>query len=143
MYQFKLVIGDWSGDGHSRSESYLVRSNYPVEQVREAHFLIKEKTGIDIERICSEYQDSDIDKNVITKLLSLGFQFEYDDVESPTQNDILFGAKEMAKLWVFLLQKADPNLSLEIIDFDIPTLHFWGVDKLSRHIGFVGYGLFC
>ena len=38
MYQFHLSIGDWSGDGHGRSEDFTVASNAPVEIVREAHF---------------------------------------------------------------------------------------------------------
>ena len=36
MYQFHLSIGDWSGDGHGRSEDFTVASNAPVETVREA-----------------------------------------------------------------------------------------------------------
>ena len=55
MYQFKLPIGDWSSDGHCVCEYYLVSSNRPVEEVREAHYKINEKTGIDIESECSEY----------------------------------------------------------------------------------------
>ena len=48
MYQFHLSIGDWSGDGHGRSEDFTVASNAPVEIVREAHYKIPEVTGIDI-----------------------------------------------------------------------------------------------
>ena len=49
---------------------------------------------------------------------------------------------EMARLWIFLLQKADPSLKLEIKDDDIPNLQFCGADDKGRHIGKVGYGLF-
>lgn len=37
-YKFKIPIGDWSGDGHSKHEDYLIESNKPVEQVRELYF---------------------------------------------------------------------------------------------------------
>ena len=47
MHQFRLTIGDWSGDGHGRSEDFLVISNVPVERVREAHYKIRDATGID------------------------------------------------------------------------------------------------
>lgn len=51
MYQFHLSIGDWSGDGHGRSEDFTVASNAPVETVREAHYKIPEVTEVDIESI--------------------------------------------------------------------------------------------
>lgn len=60
MYQFKMTIGDWSDDGHGRYEDFVVRSNVPVEQVREAYFRIKDVTGIDIESICSNYGEDEI-----------------------------------------------------------------------------------
>ena len=56
MYQFHLSIGDWSGDGHGRSEDFTVASNAPVEIVREAHYKIPEVTGIDIEGISMVFQ---------------------------------------------------------------------------------------
>ena len=59
MYQFHLSIGDWSGDGHGRSEDFTVASNAPVETVREAHYKIPEVTEVDIESIsdCAGYAE--------------------------------------------------------------------------------------
>lgn len=54
MYQFRLTIGDWSGDGHGKSEDFVISSNAPVEKVREAHYKIEDTTGVDIENIYSE-----------------------------------------------------------------------------------------
>ena len=76
MYQFHLSIGDWSGDGHGRSEDFTVASNAPVEIVREAHYKIPEVTGIDIEGICSEYEEDEIDPETVQTLKDMGFQFE-------------------------------------------------------------------
>lgn len=42
MYQFHLSIGDWSGDGHGRSEDFTVASNAPVETVRK-HIIRSQK----------------------------------------------------------------------------------------------------
>lgn len=132
-YKFRMSIGDWSNDGHGKHEDYIVMSNHPVERVREAHFRIKEVTGIDIENLCSDYEDSTIPSEVEDRLLVMGFEFE---CEGCTY------AEEFAYLWKFLLQKADPGLKLKFSDDDIPTLHFYGFDEKRRHIGHVGYGLF-
>ena len=138
MYQFHLSIGDWSGDGHGRSEDFTVASNAPVETVREAHYKIPEVTEVDIESICSEYGEDEIDAETVQVLKDMGFQFE----NSSGMGEGIVNVPEMARLWIFLLQKADPSLKLEIKDDDIPNLQFCGADEKGRHIGKVGYGLF-
>lgn len=124
MYQFHLSIGDWSGDGHGRSEDFTVASNAPVETVREAHYKIPEVTEVDIESICSEYGEDEIDAETVQVLKDMGFQFE----NSSGMGEGIVNVPEMARLWIFLLQKADPSLKLEIKDDDIPNLQFCGAD---------------
>lgn len=132
-YKFRMSIGDWSDDGHGKHKDYIVLSNHPVERVREAHFRIKEVTGIDIDNLCRRYDDSSIPSEVEDKLLEIGFEFECEGCTYPD---------EFASLWVFLLWKADPGLELKIVNDNIPTLHFYGFDEKRRHIGHIGYGLF-
>lgn len=139
MYQIRLTIGDWSRDGHGQSEVFCVKSNFPVERIREAHFHIEETTGINIEEICSDYGEEEIGSETLTKLKSMGFHFE----NASGMGEAYISVPEMAKLWVFLLQKADPELQMEIMsDEEIPLLQFYGFDEQGRHISGVGYGLF-
>lgn len=138
MYKFYITIGDWSCDGHGRSEDFMVSSNMPVEAVREAHYKIKGATGIDIESICSEYEEDEIDEETVVTLKNMGFKFE----NSSGMGDGIVNVPEMARLWIFLLQKADPTLELKIVECDTPRLQFYGFDEKGRHIGGVGYGLF-
>lgn len=138
MYRFYMTIGDWSGDGHNQSEDFLIESNYPVELVRETHFQMKEATGINIEEICSEFEEDEIDPKTVEKIKELGFHFE----NSSGMGDGIISVPEMASLWVFLLMKTDKDLKLEIIENNTPTLHFFGYDEQNRHWGSVGYGLF-
>lgn len=138
VYKFYITIGDWSCDGHGRSEDFIVSSNMPVESVREAHYKIKDTTGIDIESICAEYEEDEIDEETVGILKSMGFQFE----NSSGMGEGIVNVPEMARIWIFLLQKADPTLELKIVDDDIPRLQFYGFDEKRRHIGGVGYGLF-
>ena len=135
MYRFKLPVGDWSSDGHCECEYYLVSSNKPVEEVREAHYKIKEKTGIDIETECAEYQDNILSLSCKEKLSELGFALEEAGTETTPE--------EMARIWLFLLQKADSELELQLVPEDkSPCLCFYGFDAQGRHISGVGYGLF-
>lgn len=136
-YRFYLPIGDWSSDGHGKCLNVLVKSNVPVEQVREAHFRIQEATGINVHSFCKDYEDSVVPKAVVRKLNKLGFPFEAEEGE-PAHIE----PDEMAALWIFLLQKADPTIRLKEDNEDIPMLPFCGNDEKGRHIDQVGYGLF-
>ena len=139
MYQFYMTIGDWSDDGHGLNRSYLISSNAPVETVREAHYRIKDVTGVDVEDICSEYENDVIDAENVQRLQKIGYPLE----DIATDGTVCMNEKEMARLWLFLLQKADPELKLSFgVKEEIPTLHFYGYDEKGRHISFVGYGVF-
>lgn len=144
-YEFKMPIGDWSGDGHGKCNYYRILSNKPVEQVREAHYKSKEATGIDINEICSEYHEDIMSKETADKLVALGFSpKEHDWMETCAQEDgIWVGPSGMAAIWCFLLMRTDPTLELEMRSEDsVPMLAFYGRDAKKRHIDFVGYGCF-
>lgn len=57
-YTIKFELGDWSQDGHNQSVVYTVRSNKPVNEVREAHFrgdaLLTEMGRFEISDICGD-----------------------------------------------------------------------------------------
>lgn len=134
---FKLPIGDWSGDGHRQCEYYIVESNKPIDAVREAHFNIIEKTGIDINSICSCTEEDQIDEDLMEMLKSMGFtpSNRYGD-------ETILCADDMAEIWILLLMKADPTLDLTIIvENEIEMLPFYGNDTKGRHIGNIGYGV--
>ena len=138
-YLFHLPIGDWSCDGHEKCNYYKCEANQPVEFIRETHYRIKEVTGIDIHDICSRYEEDSVDLETFEKLHELGFN-EFND---GGWDENVFDAEHMAKLWAFLLEKADPSLKITILpDDELPMLPFYGWDENGRQIGFVGYGVF-
>lgn len=138
MYRFKITIGHYGLDTQRKSKDFVVRSNKPVQAVREAHYEIKNKTGIDIEGICSDYGENEIEDATVHDLENLGFAF----ADGSGRGKGFVGIDEMARIWLFLLQEADPGLELEIEDDDIEYLQFFGTDEKGRHIGTIGYGLF-
>lgn len=138
MYKFSMPIGDWSDDGHGKCEYFIVKSNKPVEEVREIHFQIKEKTGVNIEELCSEYEDNTIFVDDLEEIEELGFDIS--NIETHDGKASLYPT-DMLNLWVFLLCKTDETLKLEIEDTP-EMLSFYGFDYKGRHIGFVGYGCF-
>ncbi|MFO1442934.1 hypothetical protein KDN24_06850 [Bacillus sp. Bva_UNVM-123] len=139
MYRFRMPIGDWSDDGHGKCNYYYIKSNKPVEEIREIHFKIKENTDVDIEKICRKFEESSIDVELFDALVGMGLDKENFDL--PYKNKVTFSPKDMCNLWVFLLKKTDETLELEIEE-EPKMLPFYGFDEKRRHIGFVGYGCF-
>lgn len=64
-YKFYVVLGDWSQDGHGKSEKVLIKSNLPVGDTQKAYKKSVEDTGFHFaEEICSDY-------NVVRNVLPL------------------------------------------------------------------------
>lgn len=139
MYYFRIPIGDWSNDGHGKRKDFITASDRPIDQAREAHFKIKELTGIDIESICSEYEDSSITVDLLNELSLYGVNPEMFDL--PYKGEVGITEEGMAHIWVSLLNFADPELNIVLLE-DLPMLPFYGFDEKKRHIGHVGYGCF-
>ena len=138
-YLFSLPIGDWSSEGHEECLWYKCKANKPIQEIREAHFRIKEVAGIDIHNICGELNEDSVSVETYEKLRKFGFT----EGNKEFGDEIILDPDHMAKLWVLLLQKADPELKIEVLeDEEIPTLPFYGLDEQGRYIGHVGYGLF-
>lgn len=47
-YNFNMVIGDYFGDGHGRTQSFHIGTDKPIKDVLEAQTQIIAKTGIDL-----------------------------------------------------------------------------------------------
>ena len=43
---YKLVLGDWSKDGHKQSEDFLFDCNYDVHKIRQAYKDSCKKLGV-------------------------------------------------------------------------------------------------
>ena len=145
-YIIGLPVGDYSGDGHEKCDIFYVFSEKPFEAVRDAHFAIPERTGIDITSFCNEYEDNEIPVEIVWKLGQMGFPAEQKFMKSG-QKYFMENAEQdcpaiMADLWVFLLNKSDPELHIQRILTDVPLLLFCGQDAKGRISKNIGYGLF-
>lgn len=132
-FRVRLVVGDWSTDGHSMTKDIWVLSNRRVSDMELAYQKGSRIVGVDLTRdVCVEYEDSVLPAEVLVKLINAGFKgledFElkggmiYDDTE-------YLAPEEFAKLWLFIASKGDPEMKTEVLE-----------DELPINIG--GYGLF-
>lgn len=142
-HKWKLEIGDRSGDGHSQCDTFLIESNLTVEEANEAYFAAKKalKKGYP-ETICHDYEDGSIDRDMIDKLHSLGFEFtNWDaDGEPGDEDEIMYpGSDGMAQLTLWFIKQGNPEFKYKILSDNVPT--FGGHTK-KGYIGQIGYGVF-
>jgi hypothetical protein len=132
--------GDNSGDGHCQTQDFFIESNKSVEHVRNVHFKILEKTGININNIANDYEDNVIKNDEFNLLKELGLNQrigKWDD-ENEEENGLCVNPEVMCNIWIFLLMKTDPKLKMKII----PLKTVCGFDKKDRYISNIGYGCF-
>lgn len=74
-----LVLGDWSGDGHDKSDVETISSNLTTEQIESAYKKGSKKLGFDlIEEVACDYEDSSLPEDIVAMLNVAGFKVEHE-----------------------------------------------------------------
>jgi len=133
MNKIEFPIGDWSGDGHGKCDTYLATTPMSVQEVREAHFAAPSVLGFDIGDICKDYHESEIDESILEKISA---------VLPAWDNERMENTEALFILWISLLNLIDPRLMLTPIESDAEPINFYGYDEKKRHLNTPGYGLF-
>ena len=64
MVKISIVVGDWSGDGHDKTENTLIESNLIQEDLLEAFKIGTERIGFDLTKCCTDYEDNDVTEHI-------------------------------------------------------------------------------
>lgn len=137
---WEIPIGDWSDDGHERCNWFIIKSNFTVEEAREAYFKSVEESGVDVsKKVAHEYEDNSVSEsflNAFPEFLEKGLIKHEPGYAEYYVKD----SRDMVTIVCLFIQKYNPEFKYEILD--IPMLPFYGYDEKKRHIGHIGYGLF-
>lgn len=145
-HSINLVLGDWSADGHSLTETVTIACNLDGDQLWQAYEQGVAKLGLNVsEDVAAEYEDSTITSVAWAKLAAAGMTLEglYADNEydlkaardqladDPTEEfRMSIGPDDFVRIWLFVAKLGDPTFEF-VIEED---------NKNSVNIG--GYGLF-
>lgn len=137
-----LVLGDWSDDGHGKSETIVVGSNLDKDEVFKAYQKGSKKLGFNfIDKIAADYEDNWLSSDKLGKLMEHGitpekfFSNDYDlkQAKEALENEDGVGLWTDSYAAIFLLIA---KLGNETFEYEILP-----EDRSSR-INIGGYGLF-
>lgn len=132
MYTTKLVMGDWSDDGHGKTEDIVIKSNLTSKQLEAAYKKGVKKLGFDFSEVCcADYEDSEVPEEYQEKLLKAGLAdyLPEDQLEGDGNWFDDFYTDHYMWVWMFIAHLGDPSL-------------VWENAKEVNSINIGGYGLF-
>ena len=133
----ELEVGDWSKDGHNQSDVFLFKSNYSGDEIDEGFERLKKEKHIDFKKVCHDYEDSEINDDVLVKLIKLGVltQEEVDEAEEDYDGRYCVdSALDLAALALDTLHAFEPAFEWE--EFVIPNKEY------CNALRGIGYGCY-
>lgn len=74
MKTIELVLGDWSDDGHGKTESFYIKTEEDIDDINSAYKKGSEIIGFWLdEEVCYEYENNVMEDDVFEKLEASGF----------------------------------------------------------------------
>jgi len=124
--QIKLVIGDWSGDGHEKTVDFIVDTNCSEEQLEEAYKKGVEVCGIDLTRnFCEEYEEDFLTEHEYKDFKELNL-FDEDTKYFEWNNKYYVTKRDFAKIWMTIAQRGNPLLDYKFVSDEFPEINIGG-----------------
>lgn len=148
MNRMYLVMGDWSNDGHGKSDKILVEVNKTVKEVQDAYKASCKLTGISFNHnedftgikrdydeavdhhIFTEYEGCHVSQTCIDILAKYGIEIDEDEGYCP---------EDFAELWFKFVKLSLPDLEFNFVKDDIPCINGYWNSNLNVQFG---YGLY-
>lgn len=133
MYRINFVLGDWSNDGHGRTETYHYSSNYSGEEIESAYYRAVLKTGIDIKKsVAVKYDGPFLYTTEYDVLRELGY-----NMGDWAEEDILRKGK------VYIEENTDMvDMYMTLVKTELPDIVYELANDDAHTIRGMGYGLF-
>lgn len=133
MHLTRLVIGDWSHDGHEKTADFLVKTNLSMDALAQAYVAGCAKLGIKLHEFVEDYQAYEVPRSVIATLTG-GVKAEEDLLtgdlleQLDADPDALVGLSvdDYAILWLLVARAGRPELVWEEQHVDTPVINIGG-----------------
>jgi hypothetical protein len=102
--KIKIVAGDWSDDGHGKTESVNIETDSSADEVEIAYKKGVKKTKFDIRKFCDSFDDNIVPSKKVKSLFEHGFTEEglYLDPLDPSEDSYCVGADSYIAIYLAL-----------------------------------------
>jgi hypothetical protein len=127
-----IVIGDWSSDGHEKSDQFTFECNAEEADIKKAYLQAVKRSGISLHRdkdatsICCEYEDNRLNEDVIEKLKEIGVDFTEIHLEDEDGGTIV--PEDVARLFFGMVKTQIPGFEYKLIENPKTINGFWSKD---------------
>lgn len=149
-YEHRIVIGDWSDDGHCKKSYFTFKCSHDESEVKKAYTKACKKCKVSLHErvpnctaICCNYEESWIPSKQLKALKKLGVDFKF--AESLEHNNGITGESELscigqdiAYLFFEMVKTQLPDFEYKLVDEKKPINGFWSKDFNHSF----GYGCF-
>jgi hypothetical protein len=129
MNTIEIVVGDWSADGHGRTETVVITTDYTAKEVEKAFNAGVKKTGFNIQEHCQEYEDNAVPNDLYDYFDAQGVEYANIRHDSDDGNQGI-GSDDYAKIWLKTCELGDPNFKYKV------------QSNYENKVNIGGYGLF-
>jgi hypothetical protein len=147
MYEHRIVIGDWSHDGHNQEEYFTFKCSHDEQEIKKAYKEAVKKCrvalhddhgrGKGITPVCCNYEERTIREPEVERLKELGVNLDFakgmDD-----NGDLSCGPEDIARIFFEMVKTQIEGFTYELIPEKKTINGFWSKDF---NYGF-GYGTF-
>jgi len=164
MKEFKFAIGDWSGDGHEKTDNVHFKSNKTADEIRKAYwdscihtsiaFHNQDLTTFDaynrmskdipVEkikfRLLHNYEDTLIPAAAMKILYANGLSNKlFEDGPNEGGDQYIMNAEELSELLLWFISISLDDFEYKVIKDEVESINgFW---NKNLNVGF-GYGLY-
>lgn len=125
----KLILGDWSDDGHGKTSDVIIESSLTGKEIEEAFKVGAKIIGEDITDYCDEYEDFTIPKKALEKISEFISHEDIKEILAEDEDNPYLEQELYAYIYLETAKIGNKDFEYKILY--LPELY----------IG--GYGLFC
>jgi hypothetical protein len=143
-FEHRIVIGDWSDDGHNQKAFYTFECSHDEKTVQKAYKEAVKKCKValhdddkqGITAICCHYEENSILEEEINALKTLGVDLSFTENQSEEKRYV--SSKDIAFIFFEMVKTQIEGFTYKLIPEKKPINGFW---KDGFNYGF-GYGVF-
>lgn len=118
----EFIVGDTGGDGHEKTSSIIVESNFDKNKILQTLKYVKNDLGFDIRDELEEYEVSTLDLDKSLKLIEYGI--DTDGIDQEEDGCLCFYYDSYVGTILNLVKIKDPSFEYSIIE--LPSIDVGG-----------------